>query len=237
MTARESLRCTICSREVDGVEELTVLPTAPMEVRYCAGECAPVPSEGVPGGGAEHDRLEKVYGAASYVTVNVSSPNTQGLRDLQQDRPLEELLDRLSHARERLARSYGRRVPLVLKVAPDLEREQIRGIAGALLRHGFDGLIATNTTVSRDGVEGLPHAEEAGGLSGEPILRKSTGVLAGFHELLAGKVTLIGAGGILSGSDARRKVDLGASLVQLYTGLVYRGPALVRECVSAFPAK
>ena len=181
--------------------------------------------------------LEKVYGAASYVTVNISSPNTKGLRDLQQDRQLHELLDRLSRARERLARSYGRRVPLVLKVAPDLEAEQVRGIAGAVLRYGLDGLIATNTTTSREGVEGSAHAGEAGGLSGAPVLAKSTDVLARFRDGLAGKVTLIGAGGILSGADARKKVEAGASLVQLYTGLIYRGPALVRECVSAFPAK
>ena len=181
--------------------------------------------------------LEKVYGAASYVTVNVSSPNTKGLRDLQQERQLEELLDRLSHARERLARSYGRRVPLVLKVAPDLEPEQIRTIADAVLRCRFDGLIATNTSVSREGVEGLPHADEAGGLSGAPILERSTRVLSSFSERLAGKVALIGAGGILSGEDARRKIGAGADLVQLYTGLIYRGPALVRECVSAYPVK
>jgi len=178
-----------------------------------------------------------VYGAASYVTVNVSSPNTKGLRDLQQERQLEELLDRLSHARERLARSYGRRVPLVLKVAPDLEPEQIRTIADAVLRCRFDGLIATNTSVSREGVEGLPHADEAGGLSGAPILERSTRVLSSFSERLAGKVALIGAGGILSGEDARRKIGAGADLVQLYTGLIYRGPALVRECVSAYPVK
>ena len=181
--------------------------------------------------------LEKVYGAASYVTVNISSPNTKGLRDLQQERQLDELLDRLSHARERLARSYGRRVPLVLKVAPDLEAMQIRAIADAVTRHRFEGVIATNTTITRDGVEGLPHADEAGGLSGAPILRKSTDVLAAFREPLAGKAALIGAGGILSGDDARRKAEAGASLVQLYTGLIYRGPALVRECVSAYPAR
>jgi len=181
--------------------------------------------------------LEKVYGAASYVTVNISSPNTKGLRDLQHDRQLDELLDRLASARERLARSYGRRVPLALKVAPDLEPGQISGIADAVLRHGFDGVIATNTTLSREGVEGLAHAEEAGGLSGAPVLAKSTAVLAAFRERLAGKAALIGAGGILSGEDARKKLDAGAALVQLYTGLIYRGPALVRECVSAFPAK
>jgi dihydroorotate dehydrogenase len=181
--------------------------------------------------------LEKVYGAASYVTVNISSPNTRGLRDLQQERQIDDLLERLSHARARLARSYERRVPLVLKVAPDLEAQQVRVVADAVLRHGFDGLIATNTSVSRDGVEGLRHADQAGGLSGAPILERSTRVLSSFRERLNGRVTLIGAGGILSGGDARRKVDAGAQLVQLYTGLVYRGPALVRECVSAYPAR
>ncbi|OAI53112.1 dihydroorotate dehydrogenase [Betaproteobacteria bacterium SCGC AG-212-J23] len=181
--------------------------------------------------------LEKVYGAASYVTVNISSPNTKGLRDLQQERQLEELLERLANVRERLARSYGRRVPLVLKVAPDLEENEIRAIAATILRHGFDGLIATNTTISRAGVEGLPHADEAGGLSGTPVLEKSTAVLASFRDRLAGKLALIGAGGIASAGDARKKIDAGASLVQLYTGLIYRGPALVRECVSAFPAR
>jgi dihydroorotate dehydrogenase len=179
--------------------------------------------------------LEKVYGAASYVTVNVSSPNTKGLRDLQQERQLAELLERLASARERLARSYGRRVPLVLKVAPDLEPEEIHGIADAVLRYRLDGLIATNTSVSRDGVEGLPHADEAGGLSGAPILERSTRVLSSFRERLVGKAALIGAGGIVSGADALQKFRAGASLVQLYTGLIYRGPGLVRECVSAYP--
>jgi dihydroorotate dehydrogenase len=181
--------------------------------------------------------LEKVYGAASYVTANISSPNTKGLRDLQQERQLDELLERLASARERLARSYGRRVPLALKVAPDLDAGQVEVIADAVIRHGIDGLIATNTSVSREGVEGLPHADEAGGLSGAPILERSTRVLSQFRERLAGKAALIGAGGILSGEDARRKIDAGADLVQLYTGLIYRGPALVRECVSAYPVK
>jgi len=181
--------------------------------------------------------LEKVYGAASYVTVNISSPNTKGLRDLQQERQLDELLDRLASARERLARAYGKRVPLVLKVAPDLEPNEIQAIAGAILQHGFDGVIATNTTISRAGVEDLPHAGEAGALSGAPVLEKSTAVLSGFRDHLAGKAALIGAGGILSGEDARRKSAAGAALVQLYTGLIYRGPALVRECVSAYPAR
>jgi dihydroorotate dehydrogenase len=175
--------------------------------------------------------LEKVYGAASYVTVNISSPNTQGLRDLQHEEQLEALLARLASVRERLARSYGRRVPLALKVAPDLDPGEIRAIAGAVIRHGIDGLIATNTSVSREGVGGLPHADEAGGLSGAPILEKSTAVLASFRDLLAGKAALIGTGGILSGEDAARKFQAGASLVQLYTGLIYRGPGLVGECV------
>ena len=181
--------------------------------------------------------LEKVYGHASYVTVNISSPNTKGLRDLQQERQLEQLLARLAGVRERLARVHGKRVPLALKVAPDLQEREIETISAAVLRHRIDGLIATNTSTSRQGVEESPQASEAGGLSGAPILGKSTAVLASFRDRLAGKVALIGAGGILSGDDARRKTDAGAALVQLYTGLIYRGPALVRECVSAFPAK
>ena len=181
--------------------------------------------------------LERVYGSASYVTVNISSPNTKGLRDLQQERQLDELLERLSLVRERLARSYRRRVPLALKVAPDLDAGEIAAIAAAVLRHGIDGLIATNTTLSREGVAGSAHAAEAGGLSGAPILERSTRVLAAFRDALGGKVALIGAGGILSGDDARGKFNAGAALVQLYTGLVYRWPALVRECVSAYPGK
>ncbi len=181
--------------------------------------------------------LEKVYGHASYVTVNISSPNTKGLRDLQQERQLEQLLARLASARERLARAHGKRVPLVLKVAPDLQASEIETIAAAVLRHRIDGLIATNTSISREGVAGSPQANEAGGLSGAPILGKSTGVLAAFRDRLAGRVALIGAGGIFSAGAAQEKIDAGASLVQLYTGLIYRGPALVRECVSAFPAK
>ncbi|HXU41801.1 MAG TPA: quinone-dependent dihydroorotate dehydrogenase [Burkholderiales bacterium] len=180
--------------------------------------------------------LEKVYGHASYVTVNISSPNTKGLRDLQQEQQLEQLLARLASVRDRLARVHGKRVPLVLKVAPDLQAGEIETIAATVLRHRIDGLIATNTSITREGVSGSPRASEAGGLSGAPILGRSTAVLASFRDHLAGKVALIGAGGILSADDARQKADAGASLVQLYTGLIYRGPALVRECVSAFPA-
>jgi dihydroorotate dehydrogenase len=180
--------------------------------------------------------LEAVYTAASYVAINVSSPNTKGLRALQERDALEALLARLSGKRERLARVCGKRVPLVLKVAPDLDAGEVAAIAESVRRHGIDGVIATNTSLSREGVEGLPHAGEAGGLSGAPILGKSTAVLREMRRLLPG-VALIGAGGILSAEDAAEKFSAGADLVQLYTGLIYRGPRLVGECVSAYPAK
>jgi dihydroorotate dehydrogenase len=177
--------------------------------------------------------LERVYARASYVTLNVSSPNTKNLRDLQEFRALDALLARLAAARLRLAERHGRRVPLALKVAPDLEAGQVQGIADAVRRHGIDAVIATNTSISREGVEGLPHADEAGGLSGAPIRARSTATLAAFAAALKGETDLIGVGGILSGADAREKLEAGASLVQLYTGLVYRGPDLVAECILA----
>jgi dihydroorotate dehydrogenase len=176
--------------------------------------------------------LERVYEAASYVTINISSPNTKGLRALQDREALDALLERLSRVRERLAQLFGRRVPLALKV----DSSQIESIAEAVQRHGIDGVIATNTSLSREGVEGLPHAQEAGGLSGAPICSRSTQVLREFKNNLP-NVTCIGAGGILSGADAAEKFAAGASLVQLYSGLVYRGPELVGECVSAYRAK
>jgi len=181
--------------------------------------------------------FEKVYAAASYVTVNVSSPNTKNLRDLQQDSQLNGLLEKLFALRVRLTEQHGKRVPLALKIAPDLDEAQIASIADAVRRHRIDALIATNTSVSREGVEGMRHATEAGGLSGAPIARRSTSVLNRFKKALGNEVALIGAGGILSGADAAEKRAAGASLVQLYTGLIYRGPALVPECVSAFRAK
>ena len=181
--------------------------------------------------------LEKVYSRASYVTLNISSPNTRGLRDLQQHDQVENLLARLSTRRERLAERHGKHVPLVLKVAPDLFPEQVSGIANAVRRHGIEGVIATNSSVSRDGVEGLPHANEAGGLSGKPLRERATRVLKLLEGELKNEATLIGAGGIFSQSDTREKIAAGASLVQLYTGLVYRGPGLVAECASAFRAK
>jgi dihydroorotate dehydrogenase len=180
--------------------------------------------------------LERVYEAASYVTINISSPNTKGLRALQDREALDALLGRLSRVRERLAQLFGRRVPLALKVAPDLDSSQIESIADAVQHHGIDGVIATNTSLSREGVEGLPHAQEAGGLSGAPICSRSTQVLREFKNKLP-NVTCIGAGGILSGTGAAEKFAAGASLVQLYSGLVYRGPELVGECVSAYRAK
>jgi len=180
--------------------------------------------------------LQKVYSAASYVTINVSSPNTAGLRALQEKDSLENLLARLTAARERLADRHGKRVPLVLKVSPDLDENSIRDIATAVLRHRLEGVIATNTSLSREGVRGLPHAGEAGGLSGAPIRAQATRVLKEFSSHLP-QTTLIGAGGILSGADAAEKRAAGATLVQLYTGLIYRGPGLVAECVSAYRAK
>jgi len=181
--------------------------------------------------------LERVYADASYITINISSPNTKGLRGLQDKDALDALLERLARARQRLAGLFGRRVPLVLKVAPDLDASQIESIAAAVVRHGLDGVIATNTSLSRDGVEGLPHANEAGGLSGAPILGMANKVLTEFKARLPDTVTLIGAGGILSGADAQAKFAAGAALVQLYSGLIYRGPELVGECVSAYRAK
>jgi dihydroorotate dehydrogenase len=180
--------------------------------------------------------LRKVYAAASYVTINVSSPNTKGLRSLQERDALDNLLGRLSAARQELSGKLGKRVPLCLKVAPDLAPEEISSISASVQRHAIDGVIATNTSLSREGVESLAHGNEAGGLSGAPIRERATRVLKEFSMSLPG-VTLIGAGGIVSADDAKAKRDAGAALVQLYTGLIYRGPRLVGECVSAYRAK
>lgn len=180
--------------------------------------------------------LERVYGAATYVTINISSPNTQGLRGLQEKSELDALLGRIAASRERLADRHGRRVPLALKIAPDLDATHIADIAAAVRTHGVDAVIATNTSVSRDGVEGLPHATEQGGLSGGPIKTRATAVLAALAGQFGGQVPLIGAGGILTGADAAEKFAAGACLVQLYTGLIYRGPALVGECAAVVPS-
>jgi len=177
--------------------------------------------------------LRGCYAHASYVAVNVSSPNTEGLRDLQHEEALGALVARLKREQRVLADAQGRYVPLALKIAPDLDRAALEGIARLLVRHKVDGVIATNTTISREGVAGLPYANEAGGLSGRPLREKSTAVIRTLARALDGALPIIGVGGILSGADARDKIDAGASLVQLYTGLVYRGPALVAECVRA----
>ena len=181
--------------------------------------------------------LKQVYPHAAYVTINISSPNTKGLRTLQEAEQLAALLKRLAALREPLAERHGRRVPLAVKVAPDLTPNEIQAIADAIRQHGIDGVIATNTSVSRTGVEGTRHANEAGGLSGAPIRELATHTLRAFAHALKGEATLIGAGGILCGADAAEKLSAGASLVQLYTGLIYRGPELVSECASAFRAK
>ena len=177
--------------------------------------------------------LEKVYNYASYITVNISSPNTKNLRSLQSGDALTELLDTLKKRQLELADENQHYVPLVLKVAPDLEPEDIQFIAQQLLTFKIDGLIVTNTTLSREGVEGLPFGDEAGGLSGAPVFEKSTACLAAFAKVLNGRIPLIGVGGILSGADAVAKQKAGASLVQVYSGLIYTGPTLVKDCVDA----
>ncbi|MBK8577909.1 MAG: quinone-dependent dihydroorotate dehydrogenase [Candidatus Accumulibacter sp.] len=177
--------------------------------------------------------LERVYAAASYVTVNVSSPNTRNLRELQRDEALDALLGSLKSQQSRLADRHGKYVPLALKIAPDLDDSQVDAIAALLCRHRMDGVIATNTTLARVGVEGLPNAEQAGGLSGAPLLAMSNAVLNKLAIALAGEVPIIGVGGILSGADAAAKIAAGARLVQLYTGFIYRGPELVAEAAAA----
>ncbi len=177
--------------------------------------------------------LEKVYPYASYVTVNISSPNTKNLRQLQGASELDALLSQLKEAQLRLADRHKRYVPVALKIAPDIDSEQIKNIADALLRHKLDGVIATNTTITRDAVKGLQYGEEAGGLSGAPVFELSNQVVRGLKAELGDALPIIGVGGILSGSNAKAKMEAGASLVQLYSGLIYRGPALVKECADA----
>ena len=177
--------------------------------------------------------LEKVYPYASYVTVNISSPNTRNLRQLQGASELDALLAALKSAQQRLADQHKRYVPVALKIAPDVDAEQVKNIADALLRHQFDAVIATNTTTARDAVQGMAHADEAGGLSGAPVFDASNSVIRALKAELGDAVPIIGVGGILSGADARAKMEAGATLVQLYSGLIYRGPALIRECADA----
>jgi dihydroorotate dehydrogenase len=177
--------------------------------------------------------LDKVYALASYITVNISSPNTKNLRQLQGEDELDALLGALKARQTQLADKHGRHVPLALKIAPDLDTEQIAQIATALRRHRIDAVIATNTTLGRTGVETSRHAQEAGGLSGAPVFEKSTAVVRALAQALAGELPIIAAGGILSGEQARAKLTAGAQLVQIYSGLIYRGPELIEECVTA----
>ena len=177
--------------------------------------------------------MRKAYAVASYLTVNISSPNTKNLRQLQQADELDRLLGELKAEQRSLADQHGRYVPLALKIAPDLDAVQIASVADRLVAHGIDGVIATNTTLSRDGVEGLPHCQEAGGLSGAPLTQRSTQVVRALAGHLQGRIPIIAVGGIMSGRDAVAKLDAGASLVQLYTGLVYAGPDLIYDCVSS----
>ncbi|MFM8332883.1 MAG: quinone-dependent dihydroorotate dehydrogenase [Candidatus Methylumidiphilus sp.] len=173
--------------------------------------------------------LRKVYAHADYVTVNISSPNTPGLRKLQTAEHLGELLGGLAIEREKLAQEYGKRVPVAVKIAPDLEAEEIAPLVEQLIHNQADAVIATNTTLSRVGVESSAYASEAGGLSGRPLFARSTETVARLAEALQGALPIIACGGIFSAEDAQAKIAAGASLVQIYTGFIYRGPALVKE--------
>ncbi|MBV2207937.1 MAG: quinone-dependent dihydroorotate dehydrogenase [Thermomonas sp.] len=185
---------------------------------------------------AEYDYLlclRKVYPLADYITVNISSPNTAGLRELQEEQALRKLVSTLRDEQEKLAGIHARRVPLLVKVAPDLSESDIDAAARVLGDLHVDGVIATNTTIARDGVESSPLAQETGGLSGAPVMAQSTTVLRMLRTRLPDNIPLIGVGGIMQGADAATKQTAGAVLVQTYTGLIYRGPALIGECVEA----
>jgi len=177
--------------------------------------------------------LEGVYTLADYVAVNISSPNTQNLRQLQTDAALDALLAALATRRATLAEQLGLYRPIFIKIAPDLDDDQIACIADALQRHGMDGVIATNTTLARDAVAGLPHADEAGGLSGRPLQAASNRVIAALRRRLGPNFPIIGVGGIVDADSALAKLAAGADAVQLYTGLIYHGPALVTEVAQA----
>jgi len=177
--------------------------------------------------------IQKVYAHASYITVNISSPNTKNLRALQEKEALSDLLASLKLEQTKLAEQHGKYVPITLKIAPDLTPEQVIEIADLLMQHKMDGVIATNTTLSREAVKGLPHADEAGGLSGAPVRNQSTLVVQQLSKQLQGALPIVGVGGILSGADAVEKIAAGASLVQVYSGLIYKGPALVHEVARA----
>jgi dihydroorotate dehydrogenase len=177
--------------------------------------------------------LAGVHPHTDYVTINISSPNTENLRQLQHDAALDRLLDALTRRKAELDAERGRKVPMFVKIAPDLDQAQVRAIAALCKRHAIDGIIATNTTTARDGVKGLEHADQAGGLSGQPVFEASNRVIRMLRSELGRAVAIIGVGGVMRGADAKAKLDAGADLVQIYTGLIYRGPALVGECARA----
>lgn len=177
--------------------------------------------------------LNAVYAYADYVTINISSPNTKNLRALQGEDELSQLLQQLQAARQELADQHGRYVPIAIKIAPDLDHDQIMSIAHLLPRYGMDGVIATNTTLSRDAVQGLPHAQEAGGLSGPPVHELSLKVISELRREMGPDFAIIGVGGIDSGQKALEKIQAGANAIQLYTGLIYQGPRLIRDCMDS----
>ncbi len=179
----------------------------------------------------------KVHAHAHFATINISSPNTKNLRQLQGEDELGPILKRMKAEQARLADAHGRRVPLVVKIAPDLDDAQVEAIARIVVAHRMDGIIATNTTISREATKGMPHGEETGGLSGAPVFEASNRVIAALAHHLDGALPIIGVGGIMSGADARAKIAAGASLVQFYTGLIYRGPGLVAEVARALRAR
>jgi dihydroorotate dehydrogenase len=177
--------------------------------------------------------LDGVYPHADYVTVNISSPNTQNLRELQSDAALDALLGAIQTRRSELAKTHGKQVPIFVKIAPDLTEAQVQVIARTLQNNGMDGVIATNTTVARDQVAHLPHGNEVGGLSGAPVLASSNRVIAQLRAALGPQMPIIGVGGVMSGKDAVAKRQAGADLVQIYTGFIYKGPGLVTEAARA----
>ncbi len=179
--------------------------------------------------------MRKVYPVASYITANISSPNTKNLRDLQGEVMLRQLLQVLHQNRQALSDQYGVRKPLFLKIAPDLEAADLKFIADLLIEFEIDAVIATNTTISRVGVEQLEHGQETGGLSGAPVLARSNQTIHQLFQVLQNRIPIIGVGGILSAENVKQKLDAGASLVQIYTGLIYQGPKLIADCVRAFP--
>ena len=177
--------------------------------------------------------LDGVYPHADYVTVNISSPNTKNLRALQSDEALDALLSAIAKRRDKLVKQHSKRVPIFVKIAPDLDPAQVDVIAAALKRHGMDGVVATNTTLARDAVKGMRHATEAGGLSGAPVLQASNLVISQLRAALGKSYPIIGVGGVMSGEDAVSKIKAGADVVQIYTGLIYKGPELVMQSAKA----